>query len=80
MLTVRRALETPLLPSMQAILAHEPGGSSSTDGKAAVLQISRHTGTAIGFVRQRVGRAHVRQHHHVLVLPMACWPVLQGAK
>lgn len=63
MLAVRRALETPLLPGMQAILAHQPGGSPSTDGEAAVLQFPRHAWAAIGLVRKRIGRTHVRQHN-----------------
>jgi hypothetical protein len=52
--------------------------ASDPDGKAAVLQFPRHTGAAIGLMRKRVGRTHMRQHHHVLDLPTTCWHVFPG--
>src|SRR5215213_7892571 len=41
-------LEPPLLPSPQAVVAHQPGYSAATDHQAAILQFPRHPGAAIG--------------------------------
>src|SRR5271163_2628118 len=77
-MAVRGPLEPPLLPSPQAVVAHHPGYPAATDRKAAIPQFPRHSGTAIGAVRQGKGRADMRQQHHVVTLAAAGRPTPPG--
>src|SRR3954466_16317291 len=78
MIAVRGSLEPPLLPSLQAVVAHQPGYPATADHQAGVLQFPRHPGTAIGAVREGKGRADMRQQHHVVTLAAAGWPTSPG--
>src|SRR3954466_9816458 len=78
MIAVRGSLEPPLLPSLQAVVAHQPGYPATADHQAGVLQFPRHPGTAIGAVREGKGRADMRQQHHVVALATAGWPTSPG--
>src|ERR1044071_7563863 len=42
MMAVRGPLEPPLLPSLQTVVAHQPGDPAATDHQAGVLQFPRH--------------------------------------
>src|SRR5215208_2294138 len=77
-IAVRGSLEPPLLPSPQAVVAHQPGYPSTTDREAAIPQFPRHPGTAIGAVRQSKGRPDMRQQHHVVALAATGWPTSPG--
>jgi hypothetical protein len=54
-------LEPQLLPSPQAVVAHQPSDPAAADREAAIPQLPRHSGTAIGAVRQGKGRPHMRE-------------------
>ena len=58
---VRGPLEPPLLPSLQAVVAHQPGYLTATEPEAAIPQFPRHPGTAIGAVLQSKGRSDMCQ-------------------
>src|SRR6202011_1277546 len=75
---VRGPLEPPLLPSPEAVVAHQPGYPAATDREAAIPQFPRHSGTAIGAVRQGKGRPDMCQQHHVVTLAAAGWPTPPG--
>src|SRR3954469_6399613 len=77
-MAVRGPLEPSLLPSLQAVVAHQPGYPAATDPQAGVLQFPRHPGTAIGGVREGKGRPDMRQQHHVVALAAAGWPTSPG--
>src|SRR6476660_4093029 len=77
-MAVRGPLEPPLLPSLQAVVAHQPGDPAATDPEAAIPQFPRHPGTAIGGVRQGKGRPDMRRQHHVVTLAAAGWPTSPG--
>src|SRR3954469_4124029 len=77
-MAVRGPLEPPLLPSPQAVVAHQPGYPAATDHQAGVLQFPRHPGTAIGGIREGKGRPDMRQQHHVVALAAAGWPTSPG--
>ena len=47
-MAIRGPLEPPLLPSLQAVVAHQPGDPAATDHQAGVLQFPRHPRTAQG--------------------------------
>src|ERR1700687_1550365 len=75
---VRGPLDPPLLPSPEAVVAHQPGYPAATDREAAIPQFPRHSGTAIGAVRQGKGRPDMCQQHHVVTLAAAGWPTPPG--
>src|SRR6202165_2827095 len=77
-MAVRGPLEPPLLPSPEAVVAHQPGYPAATDREAAIPQFPRHSGTAIGAVRQGKGRPDMCQQHHVVTLAAAGWPAPPG--
>src|SRR4051812_36477018 len=77
-IAVRGPLEPPLLPSLQAVVAHQPSDPAATDPEAAIPQFPRHPGTAVGAVRQGKGRSDMRQQHHVVALAAAGWPTSPG--
>ena len=60
------ALEPPLLPSPEPILAHQPGDASATDGKPIVAKFVHHARAAVGPVRKGEGRADMSQQHHIV--------------
>src|SRR6185312_9095127 len=62
------ALKTPLLPSPEPILAHQPGYAPAADGKPIVAKFVHHARAAVGPVRKGEGRADMSQQHHVLAL------------
>src|SRR6266436_5086178 len=70
--------EPPLLASPQAVVAHQPGDPAATDREATIPQFPRHSGTAIGAVRQGKGRPDMGQQHHVVTLAAAGWPAPPG--
>jgi len=78
MLAVGRPFESTLLPTAQAVLAHQPSRAPSPDSKAIIPQLARHARTAIRAVRQRECRADMRQHHQVIALPPAGRTILPG--
>ena len=55
-MAVGRPLEPPLLPCPEPVLAHQAGYPAAPGCKAAIPQFPRHSGTAIGAVRQGKGR------------------------
>jgi Spy/CpxP family protein refolding chaperone len=67
-MTVGGALETALLPGLQAVLAHQPGCPPPTDGKAFILEFTRHARAAIGAMRGRERRTDRRQENEILLL------------
>jgi len=67
-MAIRGPLEPPLLPSPQAVVAHQPGDPAATGREAAIPQFPRHSGTAIGAVRQGKGPPDMGQQHHVVAL------------
>ena len=71
-------LEPPLLPSPQAVVAHQPGDPAAADRQAVIAQFPRHARTAIGAVRQGKGRPDMRQQHHVVALAAAGRPTSPG--
>src|ERR1700704_5059638 len=77
-LAARGRFNPPLLPSLQAVVAHQPGYPAATDREAAIPQFPRHSGTAIGAVRQGKGRPDMCQQHHVVPLAAAGWPTPPG--
>src|ERR1700680_1861565 len=77
-MAVRGSLEPPLLPSPQAVVAHQPGYSAATAREAALPHFPRHSGAAIGAVRQGKGRPNMCQQHHVVTLATAGWPTSPG--
>src|SRR6186997_185639 len=77
-MAVRGPLEPPLLPSLQAVVAHQPGYPAAPDPEAAIPQFPRHPGTAAGAVRQGKSRSDMRQQHHVVALAAAGWPTSPG--
>src|SRR4051794_22687270 len=77
-MAVRGPLEPPLLPTLQAVVAHQPGDPAATDPEAAIPQFPRHPGTAVGAVRQGKGQPDMRQQHHVVTLAAAGWPTFPG--
>ena len=77
-LAVRRALEAPLLTRDQPVLAHQPRCAMPPDLMALVDEVAVHARAAIGAVRQREGRADMRQIDHVLLLAQASRPFLPG--
>src|SRR6478609_1834996 len=77
-IAVRGPLEPPLLPSLQAVVAHQASRPAATDHQAGVLQFPRHPGTAIGGVREGKGRADMCQQHHVVALAATGWPISPG--
>jgi len=61
MMAVRGPLEPPLVPRLQAVVAHQPSDPAATDHQAGVLQFPPHPGTAIGAVREGKARPDMRQ-------------------
>src|ERR1700756_409349 len=55
------ALKTPLLPSPEPILAHQPGYAPAADGKPIVAKFVHHARAAVGPVRKGEGRADMSQ-------------------
>jgi hypothetical protein len=77
-MAVGRPLEPPLLPCPEPVLARQSGYPAAPDCKAAIPQFPRHSGTAIGAVRQGKGRLDMRQQHHVVALAAADQPASRG--
>ena len=77
-MAVGSPLEPPLLPRSEPILAHQAGYPAAADGKAAIPQFPRHSGTAIGAARQGKGRPDMRQQYHVVTLAAAGRPTSPG--
>src|SRR3954469_19965606 len=77
-IAVRGPLEPPLLPSSQAVVAHQASRPAATDHQAGILQFPRYPGTAIGAVRHGKGRPDMCQQHHVVALAAAGWPTSPG--
>src|SRR4051794_28958998 len=75
---VRGPLEPPLLPSPQAVVAHQASRPATPDPEAAIPQFPRHPGTTVGAVRQGKGRSDMRQQHHVVALAATGWPTSPG--
>src|SRR5918995_1489144 len=65
------ALEAAWLPSSEAVLAHQPGRPAAPHREAGVLQLARQARAAVGPVREREGRADMRQEHQVVALATA---------
>src|SRR5271167_1050473 len=62
------ALEPPLLPSPEPIVAHQPGDAPAADGKPIVAKFVHHARAAVGPVRRGEGRADMSQQHHIVTL------------
>src|SRR6516164_2518147 len=77
-MAVGRPLEPPLLPCPEPVLAHQASYPAAPDCEAAIPQFPRHSGTAIGAVRQGKGRPDMRQQHHVVALAAADQPTSPG--
>src|ERR671911_914744 len=67
-MAVGGAFEAVLLPGLETILAHQPGGAASPDRQALVLQLAGHAWTSVGPIREGEGRADVSQQHQILPL------------
>ena len=72
------ALEPPLLPSPEPILAHQPGDAPAADGKPIVAKFVHHARAAVGPVRKGEGRADMSQQHHIVTLSAAGRALLPG--
>lgn len=78
MFAVRRALQAPLLPRDQLVLAHQPCHGMPPDLMALIDEVKVHARATIGAVRQREGGADMRQIDHVLLLAAVALTVLPG--
>jgi hypothetical protein len=77
-LAVRRPLEAPPRTRDQLVLAHLPHRAMPPDLVPFVDEIAVHARAATGAVREREGRADMRQINHVLLLTTAGRTVLPG--
>src|SRR5215210_3920156 len=77
-MAVGGALEAAWLPSLKAILAHQSGRSTPAHNETGVLQLARHTGAAVGLVRQLEDRADMGEQHEILALAPGCGATLPG--
>ena len=78
MFAVRRALEAPLLPRDQPLLAHQTCRAMPPDLMALIDEIAVHARAAVGAVRHGEGGADMCQIDHVLLLAMTGRAVLPG--
>jgi hypothetical protein len=78
MFAVRRALEAPFLPRDQLDIAHQMRRAVPPDLVPFGPEVAVHARTARGALRQREGRADMRQIDHVLLLAMTGRPFLPG--
>jgi hypothetical protein len=70
-MAVGGALEAPLLPGLEAVLAHQPSRSAATHRQALLLQFTGHARTAVGLMGEGEGRADVGQQNQILPLARA---------